>query len=131
MYPIGFALPLEAARQELAPQTELVLNEVVLGVRDWCDTHGKHESCPNWQDAASQGLSANRQTLSWNHDATVFVYNFARLSELGYLYVTSDQLVGGPWPDNYPSVSSLDWHTGEPNAKVWNIISRIRQFANI
>ena len=29
--------------------------------------------------------------------AAVYVYNFARLSELGFLYVTSDQLVGGPW----------------------------------
>ena len=27
----------------------------------------------------------------------VYAYNFARLSELGFLYVTSDQLVGGPW----------------------------------
>ena len=29
--------------------------------------------------------------------AAVYAYNFARLSELGFLYVTSDQLVGGPW----------------------------------
>ena len=116
-----FALPLEAARQKLAPQSECVLNEVVLGVNDWCDTGHKAESCPNWQDSASQGRAANRKTLSWNHDATTYAYNFARLSELGYLYVSSDQLVGGPWPDNYPSVSSLDWQTGEPNAKYWTV----------
>lgn len=103
----AFAEPLYHMRNELAPQSEMVLNEVVLGVSDWCDTNGKKESCPNWMDQASQGRRANRQTLSWNHDATVFAYNFARLSELGYLYVTSDQMVGGPWPDNYPSVSSL------------------------
>lgn len=116
-----FAVPLEAVRKALAPQTEAVLNEVVLGVSDWCDTGGKHEDCPNWQDSGSQGRAANRKTVSWNHDATVYAYNFARLSELGYLYVSSDQLVGGPWPDNYPSVSSLDWQTGEPNAKYWTV----------
>ena len=37
------------------------------------------------------------------------------------MYVSSDQLVGGPWPDNYPSVSSLDWQNGEPNAKYWAV----------
>eukprot|EP01052_Picozoa_sp_SAG31_P032409 SAG31_NODE_3551_length_4131_cov_2.490575_4_plen_237_part_00 len=103
-----FALPLEAARQELAPHSVCVLNEVVLGVNDWCDTGGKKEECPNWQDAGSTGRAANRNTLSWNHDATVYAYNFARLSELGYLYVSSDQLVGGPWPDNYPRCA-LKW----------------------
>ena len=29
--------------------------------------------------------------------AAVYAYNFARLSELGFLYATLDQLVGGPW----------------------------------
>eukprot|EP01050_Picozoa_sp_SAG11_P000753 SAG11_NODE_26_length_23420_cov_40.459886_19_plen_365_part_00 len=166
-----FAVPLEAARQALAPQTESVLNEVVLGVADWCDGSSRQVECPNWQDKASQGRAANRKTDNWNHDGTVFAYNFCRLSELGYLYVTSDQLVGGPWPDNYrefrsppaqcpppshggrhppllcarlranlcgttlalmyapaaapaapvASVSSLDWQTGEPNAKYWTV----------
>jgi len=117
----AFAEPLDKMVQELAPGTKQVLNEVVLGVNDWCDTHGKKEGCPSWQDSATEGMLANRQTLSWNHDATVYAYNFARLSDLGYFYVTSDQLVGGPWPDNFPSVSSLDWTTGEPNAKYWAV----------
>ena len=30
-----------------------------------------------------------------------------------------NQLIGGVWPDNSPSVSCLDWRTGEPNAKYW------------
>ena len=104
-----FAVPLDEIRKQLAPSTEMVLNEVVLGVDDWCDGGGK---CPNWMLEANKGLKPNRKTLSWNHDATVFAYNFARLSDLGYLYVTADQLVGGPWPDNCPEVSSLDWTTG-------------------
>ena len=28
-----------------------------------------------------------------------------------------DQLVAGPYPDNFPSVAMLDWTTGQPNAK--------------
>ena len=115
----AFALPLEQARQQLAPETELVLNEVVLGVDDWCDVGSakKGHACPQWHSKLSASRAANRKMLGWNHDATVYAYNFARLFELGYLYVTSDQLVGGPWPDNYPSISSLDWEMGEPNAK--------------
>jgi len=33
--------------------------------------------------------------------------------------VFSCRLIGGTWPDNEPAVSSLDWQTGEPNAKYW------------
>ena len=119
----AFAVPLDKLRQDISPTTEMVLNEVVLGVSDWCatDPNKKESGCPNWASSDSRGRLANRQTLSWNHDATVFAYNFARLAELGYLYVTSDQLVGGPWPDNFPSVSSLDWTTGEPNAKYYSV----------
>lgn len=59
----------------------------------------------------------NRQTMGWSRVANFCAYVFARLSELGYLYVTTDQLVGGPYPDNFPDMTALDWTTGEPNAK--------------
>ena len=58
---------------------------------------------------------------SWNVAAAVFAYGFGTLAELGYAYVGADQLIGGPWPDNNPEVSCLDWTTGEPNAKYWAI----------
>ena len=48
-------------------------------------------------------------------------YGFGRLALAGYKYVGADQLIGGPWPDNEPAVSSLDWSTGQPNAKYWAI----------
>ena len=41
--------------------------------------------------------------------------------EMGFGYVSSDQLIGGPWPDNFPSVTSLDWTTGDPNAKYYAV----------
>ena len=46
-------------------------------------------------------------------------YAFGRFSELGLLIAGQDQLIGGPWPNNEPAVASLDWDTGEPNAKYW------------
>lgn len=48
-----------------------------------------------------------------------FAYGFGSLAEFGYKYVAADQLVGGPWPDNEPQVSSIDWQTGQVNAKYW------------
>ena len=41
-------------------------------------------------------------------------------------YVGADQLIGGPWPDNNPGVSCLDWKSGQVNAKYW----AIRMLAN-
>merc|ERR1719387_1636755 len=43
------------------------------------------------------------------------------MASLGYKYVTADQLVAGPWPNNSPAVGALDWDTGEPNAKYWAV----------
>lgn len=49
----------------------------------------------------------------------MFAYGYQKLALLGYKLVGADQLVGGPWPDNEPAVSMLDWKTGEPNAKYY------------
>ena len=49
----------------------------------------------------------------------MFALGFGTLAHYDYLAVGQDQLIGGTWPDNEPAVSSLDWQTGEPNAKYW------------
>ena len=38
-----------------------------------------------------------------------------------YRYVGSDDLATGPWPDNEPAVTGMDWKTGQPNAKYYAI----------
>jgi len=66
-------------------------------------------------------IAINRTTLGWNAAAASFAYGFGTLSAFGYKIVGADQLIGGPYPDNSPMVSTLDWTTGQPNAKYWVI----------
>jgi hypothetical protein len=115
------AVPLEAARRVLAPQTEVVLNEFCTFVDDWCDAASRvNGSCPDWHHPAAKGTRINRATLGWSASAAAYAYAFGRLAVQGaFKHVTMDQLVAGPWPDNFPSVASLDWQSGEPNAKYW------------
>ena len=99
-------------RDAVAPKTEMVLNEWIPFLTDWCDEddaralfekHGdalerdpRGGACPNWQDPKSQPTRANRQTLGWNVAAGAFAYGYARLALVGYKYVGADQLIGGP-----------------------------------
>jgi hypothetical protein len=119
-----------------ANTTEMVLNEYIPYVLDWCSDHGASTSgvsfngggtCPDWQSpktaggdpnlAHAKGIGINRNTWSWNAAAASFAYIFGTLAELGYKYVGIDQLVSGTWPDNQPEVAMIDWQTGQPNAK--------------
>ena len=54
-----------------------------------------------------------------HHNPRTVAYAYGRFSELGLLIAGQDQLIGGPYPNNEPAVASLDWDTGEPNAKYW------------
>jgi hypothetical protein len=129
---------LVSERDSKAPNTELVLNEFIPVVQDWCDPsdaaevfakHGDafaHDiqssaGCPSWQSPASQSVGINRKTLSWNAAAACFAYGFGMLGLQGYTYVGADQLIGGVWPDNEPGVSCLDWKTGQVNSKYYAI----------
>ena len=139
--------PLVALRDSVAPKTELVLNEFIPFMNDWCDAedaeavfaeHGEKKEgsddaegsagvrreeggCPAWQDPRSNPVKINRKTLGWNAAAACFAYGYGRMALVGYKYVGADQLIGGPWPDNEPAVSCMDWKTGQVNAKYWAI----------
>jgi len=132
----NIAKTINATKQE----TEVVLNEFIPFINDWCNCTGNEqicggqvlpEKCPSFEEIATgggatdstlkKGVGANRATWSWNAAAAVFALGYASLAELGYKYVGADQLVGGAWPDNEPAVSCLDWQTGEPNAKYYAI----------
>jgi len=136
-------VPLVALRDKLAPQTELVLDEFIPFNNDWCDPDGaaalfarhgdslrrdprsraspRSRGCPNWQDPRTTNLTISRGTLGWSSAAACFAYGFGKMAQLGYKIVGADQLIGGPWPDNEPAVTSLDWTTGQPNAKYWTV----------
>jgi hypothetical protein len=49
------------------------------------------------------------------------VQGFGKFAQLGYKIVGQDQLIGGPFPDNFPSVTMLDWDSGQPNAKYYSV----------
>ena len=114
------AKPLDKARQALAPQSQLVMNEFIPFNNEWCDNSGSNRTCA-WDRNSSQGVGINRATLGWSAAAASFAYGFGKLSEMGFAWVGADQLIGGAWPDNEPAVASLDWNTGEPNAKYWAV----------
>ena len=122
----AFALPLQSTRDKLSPTTQLAMNEYITEVWEWCATSSGEAAaaaaggaCPDASFSNTSNMTINRATLQWSLAAAAYAYGFGRLSELGYLYVTADQLVAGPWPDNCPFVASLDWQSGEPNAKFW------------
>ena len=127
---------LVADRDAKAPEAELVLNEWIPMIQDWCDEgdaarafaeHGSalerdsDSGCPSWQDPKSNATRANRKTLSWNMAAASFAYGYGLLALRGYKYVGADQLIGGPFPDNNPGVSCVCWKSGQVNSKFWAI----------
>ena len=71
-------------------QTEMVLNEYIPFIKDWCDLKtvpGGGDRCPNWQDPKTaggdpnlqhaKGVGINRETWSWNAAGAVFAYGYA------------------------------------------------------
>jgi len=140
--PNGIVQSIDKTIKQTGQKTEVVLNEYIPFITDWCNCTGLESlcgnnvlpaNCPDWQAVSTgggyanhdltkmKGLGINRATWSWNSAAAVFALGYATLAELGYKYVGADQLVGGTWPDNEPAVSCLDWQTGEPNVKYYAI----------
>ena len=85
--PAGSIQMVEKLKKETGQDTEMVLNEYIPFVGDWCDLStipaGMDKSkCPNWQDNRTaggdpnlqhgKGVQINRKTWSWNAAAAVF-----------------------------------------------------------
>jgi hypothetical protein len=95
----GAVTAIEAARKKFNAGTEMVLNEYIPYVTDWCagPADGGAAACPDWQSpkasggdpdlAHAKGVGINRRTWSWNAAAASFAYIFGTLCELGYKYV--------------------------------------------
>ena len=75
--------------------------------------------CPNWADPRANGsaVGINRKSLGWSASAAHFAYGYGRLALAGFRYIGLDDLACGPYPDNEPAVTGMDWQTGEPNAR--------------
>ncbi len=53
----------------------------------------------------------------WNLCAGLYAYLYAELAKRGVEVAGESQLVG--YPTQFPSVSMVDWTTGQPNARFW------------
>ena len=106
--PQGTMQQVQAYKAKTGQKTEMVLNEYIPFIGDWCDvTNSKLAPggrCPDWQHTdtaggnpdlrARAGLGINRKTWSWTAAAASLAYGYGTLAELQYKYVGLDQLIG-------------------------------------
>lgn len=92
---------IEATRQRLAPNTRTTINEVGSILPD-----DIHQELP--------GMTY-RTPAYWNLSGAMFAYLYAQLALMGIDIIGESQLVG--FPSQFPSVTMIDWNTGEPNAR--------------
>ncbi len=91
---------IEFIRQRLSPQTQTDANELGSILPD--DNRSGPIVIPN---------------SYWNLSGTLYAYVYAELAKLGIEYGGESQLVG--YPTQFPSVTMINWKTGEPNARYW------------
>jgi len=90
----------ESIRQRLSPQTQTDINELGSIAAD--DNRSGPRVIPN---------------SYWTLSGALYAYVYAELAALGIEYAGESQLVG--YPTQFPSVSMVDWTTGQPNARYW------------
>jgi hypothetical protein len=95
-----------AIRDRLSPTTKLDTDE--LGVI--LPTDGI-------EIAASKALPDHIPHRYWNAAGALYAYLFTELSKQGVDVIGESQLVG--YPSQFPSVSMMNYNTGQPNARYW------------
>jgi hypothetical protein len=94
---------IEMIRQRLSPQTRTTIDE--LGSLDSSDfDHSKPE------------YSLVPQSY-WSLSSATYAYVYAGLARQGIDIAGESQMVG--FPTQFPSVSMVDWNTGQPNTRYW------------
>ena len=91
---------IETVRKRLSPETQTTIDEVGAILPD--DNVSSRNPIPD---------------SYWNLCAAMYAYLYARLSWLGIDAVGESQLVG--YPTQFPSVTMVNWETGQPNARSW------------
>jgi len=96
---------IQVMRQRLAPQTETTVDEIgVISADDLLQGEPGHVTQPI-PDAY------------WNLCAALYAYVYGEMSRLGIQGVGESALA--QLPTFFPSVSMVDWNTGQPNARYW------------
>jgi len=89
-------------RQRLSPHTQIQINEAGCIAADDLA-----------QGAAQTGVPPS--TRYWNLCGAMFAYLYQDLAAQGIELLGASQLIG--YPSQFPSVTLLNWTTGEPNAR--------------
>ena len=96
---------IEIIRQRLSPETKTTLDEIgAISADDLVQGEGGHVTRPI-------------PSSYWNLAGATYAYLFGELTRMGVDVVGESQLVG--YPTQFPSVSMVDWNTGNPNARYW------------
>jgi hypothetical protein len=95
---------IESIRQRLSPGTKVALNEI-------------GSILPADRESATRDSPVDPPIPPeyWNASGALYAYIFAEVAKLGIDVVSASQLIG--FPTQYPSVTMIDWKTGEPNAR--------------
>ncbi|MCL5004956.1 MAG: glycosyl hydrolase family 39 [Acidobacteria bacterium] len=91
---------IEAIRKRLSPETKTTIDEM-------------GSILPNDNVVPRKPIPDSY----WNLCAAMYAYLYARLSLLGINVAGESQLVG--YPSQFPSVSMVNWETGQLNARGW------------
>ncbi|MDI1334927.1 MAG: hypothetical protein PSU94_01985 [Lacunisphaera sp.] len=99
---------IESIRRRLSPGTKVALNEI-------------GAILPGDRNAETRDLAIDPAIPPeyWNAASALFAYIYVETAKLGIDVVSASQLVG--FPTQYPSVTMIDWKTGEPNARYWSL----------
>jgi hypothetical protein len=96
---------IQATRQKLSPETATTIDEIGAISSD--------DSKQNEPGHVTQPIPE----AYWNLCAALYAYMYGELSRLGIEGVGESALA--QLPGFYPSVSMVDWNTGQPNARYW------------
>jgi hypothetical protein len=95
----------ESIRKRLSPGTRTTIDEI-----------GSIYNSDFGQDRADYVYKPLPNSY-WNLSAATYAYVYSELAKLGIDVAGESQLVG--YPTQFPSVSMVDWNTGQPNARYW------------
>jgi hypothetical protein len=98
---LGEVAQIEKIRKQLSPSTRTTLDEV-----GTIDPLAATTIYPNYTIADDY----------WVWSGGMYAYVFARVAVMGIDVIGESQLVG--YPGQFPSVSMVDWTTGNPNARL-------------
>jgi hypothetical protein len=95
---------IELIRQRLSPQTQTDVDELGSNAEDGTGREAGYVPPPIAHSY-------------WNLSGALYAYVYGELAKFGIEYAGESQLVG--YPTQWPSVTMVDWETGQPNARYW------------